>query len=161
MYLESLDSALPRSAESGRVMISTGSTEQTPDLNSIQGSERQVRELSGLSFDEFWREADAESLDLRKEELARALLSIGVKYNYGLPAGVQATRSQAGAFWRALELRDLALARADGSLRGLLARPSRIDVLVIGDWAIAPLTDTDAVTFGRSARIAIGPARQS
>ena len=30
--------------------------------------------------------------------------------------------------------RDLAIARADGSLRHLLARLSRIDVLVIDDW---------------------------
>src|ERR1700730_13695830 len=36
--------------------------------------------------------------------------------------------------------RDLALARADGSLRSLLARLSRIDVLVIDDWAMAPLS---------------------
>ena len=34
--------------------------------------------------------------------------------------------------------RDLALARADGSLRQLLIRLSRIDVLVIDDWAMAP-----------------------
>jgi len=33
--------------------------------------------------------------------------------------------------------RDLALARADGSFRNLLARVSRIDVLVIDDWAMA------------------------
>ena len=35
--------------------------------------------------------------------------------------------------------RDLAMARADGSLRNLLARLARIDVLVIDDWAMAPL----------------------
>jgi DNA replication protein DnaC len=40
-------------------------------------------------------------------------------------------------------LRDLALARADGSLRNLLARLSRIDVLVIDDWAMAPLNETE------------------
>jgi hypothetical protein len=33
--------------------------------------------------------------------------------------------------------RDLALARADGSFRNLQARLSRIDVLVIDDWAMA------------------------
>src|SRR5262252_6526113 len=33
--------------------------------------------------------------------------------------------------------RDLAMARADGSLRNLLARLSLIDVLVIDDWAMA------------------------
>jgi DNA replication protein DnaC len=39
--------------------------------------------------------------------------------------------------------RDLNLARADGSLRSLLARLARIDVLVIDDWAMAPFTETE------------------
>jgi DNA replication protein DnaC len=43
--------------------------------------------------------------------------------------------------------RDLALARADGSLRLLLAKLSRIDVLVIDDWAIAPLTESERRDF--------------
>jgi hypothetical protein len=38
-----------------------------------------------------------------------------------------------------LLFRDLAMARADGSLRRLLARLSRIDVLVIDNWAMAAL----------------------
>jgi DNA replication protein DnaC len=40
-------------------------------------------------------------------------------------------------------LRELALARADGSLRHFLARLSRIDVLVIDDWAMAPLNESE------------------
>ena len=43
--------------------------------------------------------------------------------------------------------RDLAIARADGSLRSLLARFSRIDVLVIDDWAMAPLAETERRDF--------------
>jgi DNA replication protein DnaC len=43
--------------------------------------------------------------------------------------------------------RDLALARADGSLRHLLARLGRIDVIVIDDWAMAPLTETERRDF--------------
>ena len=39
--------------------------------------------------------------------------------------------------------RELALVRADGSLRHLLARLSRIDVLVIDDWAMAPLHENE------------------
>ena len=39
--------------------------------------------------------------------------------------------------------RELALARADGSLRHFLAQLSRIDVLVIDDWAMAPLTENE------------------
>ena len=37
--------------------------------------------------------------------------------------------------------RDLAIARADGSLHSLLARLGRIDVLVIEDWIMAPLSE--------------------
>ena len=43
--------------------------------------------------------------------------------------------------------RDLAMARADGSLRSLLARLSRIDVLVIDDWAMAPLSEPERRDF--------------
>jgi RNA polymerase sigma-70 factor (ECF subfamily) len=78
----------------------------------VQAPESYVREISGLAIDEFWREADADSVGLGKDELARALLTIGAKHNYGLPPGVQATRTQVSAFWRALQLRELALAQA-------------------------------------------------
>ena len=43
--------------------------------------------------------------------------------------------------------RDLALARADGSLRTFLARLARLDVLVVDDWAMAPLADTERRDF--------------
>src|SRR5436853_2785403 len=43
--------------------------------------------------------------------------------------------------------RDLAIARADGSLRGVLAKFSRIDVLVIDDWAMAPLAEAERRDF--------------
>jgi hypothetical protein len=43
--------------------------------------------------------------------------------------------------------RDLAIARADGSLRSLLVRFSRIDVLVIDDWAMAPLAESERRDF--------------
>jgi DNA replication protein DnaC len=43
--------------------------------------------------------------------------------------------------------RDLAIARADGSLRLLLAKLSRIDLLVIDDWAMAPLTEPERRDF--------------
>ena len=43
--------------------------------------------------------------------------------------------------------RDLAMARADGSLRSVLARLSRIDVLVIDDWAMAPLSEPERRDF--------------
>jgi len=43
--------------------------------------------------------------------------------------------------------RDLAMARADGSLRSLLARLSRIDVLVIDDWAMSSLSEPERRDF--------------
>jgi DNA replication protein DnaC len=61
----------------------------------------------------------------------------------------KACRDGYSAFYtRAAALfRDLALARADGSLRNLLMRVSRIDVLVVDDWAMTPLTETEARDF--------------
>lgn len=51
-------------------------------------------------------------------------------------------------FTRAATLfRDLAMARADGSLRTLLAKLGRIDVLVIDDWAMAPLSEPERRDF--------------
>jgi DNA replication protein DnaC len=51
-------------------------------------------------------------------------------------------------FARAQSLfRDLALARADGSLRHLLARLGRIAVMVIDDWAMAPMTEAERRDF--------------
>ena len=43
--------------------------------------------------------------------------------------------------------RDLTLARADGSLRTLLARLARLDLLLVDDWAMAPLADTERRDF--------------
>jgi DNA replication protein DnaC len=43
--------------------------------------------------------------------------------------------------------RDLTLARADGSLRNLLARLSRVEVLIVDDWAMAPMQETERRDF--------------
>jgi DNA replication protein DnaC len=43
--------------------------------------------------------------------------------------------------------RDLAVARADGSLDKLLAQLGRVDVLVVDDWAMAPLSDSERRDF--------------
>jgi len=56
--------------------------------------------------------------------------------------GYSALYTRAAALFR-----DLTLARADGSLRNLLAKLSRIDVLVIDDWAMAPLTENERRDF--------------
>jgi DNA replication protein DnaC len=56
--------------------------------------------------------------------------------------GYSALYTRAAALFR-----DLAIARADGSLRSLLAKLSRIDVLVIDDWAMAPLSEPERRDF--------------
>lgn len=43
--------------------------------------------------------------------------------------------------------RDLTMARADGSLRQLLARLAKIDVLAVDDWAMAPLSEAERRDF--------------
>lgn len=84
-----------------------------PEVESAhRDAQQDFTELSGLAVDELWREARAESVDLRKEELASALLSVGARYNYGLPHGVCPDKAQIGNFWRGLQLQDLALAQA-------------------------------------------------
>jgi DNA replication protein DnaC len=51
-------------------------------------------------------------------------------------------------FTKATELfRDLAMARADGSLRKLLYRLSRVDVLIVDDWVMAPLAEGERREF--------------
>jgi DNA replication protein DnaC len=43
--------------------------------------------------------------------------------------------------------RDLAIARADGSLRNVLQRLARTDVLVVDDWAMTPLSEMERRDF--------------
>jgi len=51
-------------------------------------------------------------------------------------------------FRRAPKLfRDLALARADGSLSTFLARLAKIDLLVVDDWAMTPMSETERRDF--------------
>jgi len=56
--------------------------------------------------------------------------------------GYSALYTRASALFR-----DLAIARADGSLRLLLSKLSRIDLLVIDDWAMAPLSEPERRDF--------------
>ena len=91
-----------------------------------------------------------ESAWVRNHENIFVLGPCGVGKSYVASAlAHKACRDGYSAFYtRAAALfRDLALARADGSLRSLLARLGRIDVLVIDDWAIAPLSENERRDF--------------
>lgn len=89
--------------------------------------ESRIEQLSGLSLQELYQTADADSIGLAKHELAGALLAVGIRHNYNLEPGARANKDQAVAFWRGLQLRDLALAQAcalgrDAAWRQFLAR---------------------------------------
>lgn len=60
---------------------------------------------------ELWQEAGAELLELAEAEFAEALEAIAAKDNFGLDAEIQASAKQREAFWRALHLEELAVAR--------------------------------------------------
>jgi len=113
MYRGSVDSALPQPEVAG--------------LAEAGDPELRVEELSGLDFEELCSTAETESAGLAKDEWANVLLAVGVKHNYNLAAGTRAHKSQIAAFWRGLQLRDLALAQAcalgrDTAWRQFLAR---------------------------------------
>jgi RNA polymerase sigma-70 factor (ECF subfamily) len=104
-----LDSAPPHSPDRP---FPSPSPEGVESLGELQTPELQLKDLSGLEVHDLWREAEADSVGLGKDELATVLLTLGVKYNYELPPGAAATRLQIADFWRSLQLRDLALAHA-------------------------------------------------
>jgi RNA polymerase sigma-70 factor, ECF subfamily len=86
--------------------------ERAADTGATPPSELRFRQVSALTIDDFWREAGADSLGLDKDELAGVLLSVGSKYNFGLPPDATAAPAQVGDFWRSLRLQELALAHA-------------------------------------------------
>ena len=69
-------------------------------------------DISATLLDTLWREAEAGSFELSRDEFAQKLIAVGAKYNYGLPPAQRASSTQAETFYRALQLRELALAHA-------------------------------------------------
>ena len=109
------------------------------DYRAARGLEKTV--IRGLAKDSQW---------VQNHENLFVLGPTGVGKSYIACALAQkACRDGYSAFYtRAAALfRDLVLARADGSFRNLLARLSRIDVLVIDDWAMAPLSEPERRDF--------------
>ena len=109
------------------------------DYRAARGLEKCV--VRGLTKDSAW---------VRNHENIFVLGPTGVGKSFIACALAQkACRDGHSAYYtRAAALfRDLAMARADGSFRNLLARLSRIDVLVVDDWAMAPLSEPERRDF--------------
>jgi RNA polymerase sigma-70 factor (ECF subfamily) len=60
---------------------------------------------------ELWQKAGAQLVELAEEEFAEVLETIGAKDNFGLDSAIQASTKQREAFWRALHVEELAIAR--------------------------------------------------
>jgi DNA replication protein DnaC len=91
-----------------------------------------------------------ESLWVKNHEHVFVLGPTGIGKSYVAAALAQkACRDGYAAFYtRAAALfRDLNLARADGSLRQLLKRLNRIDVLVVDDWLLTPMAEAERRDF--------------
>ena len=91
-----------------------------------------------------------ESALVRNHENVFVLGPTGVGKSFVASALAQKACRDGYSAWytRATSLfREPALARADGSLRILLARIGRIDVLVVDDWAMAPLNENERRDF--------------
>jgi DNA replication protein DnaC len=105
------------------------------DFRAARGLDKSV--IRGLSKESGW---------VKNHEHIFVLGPTGVGKSFVACALAQkACRDGYSAYYaRAAALfRDLEIARADGSFRTLLARLSRIDVLVIDDWAMAPMKEQE------------------
>jgi DNA replication protein DnaC len=133
------------------------------DALKAQEQDPASRELSflerlGMLVDQHWtwRENQALARRLHAAKLKGACVEeIDYRASRGLDKSViralaqKACRDGYSAFYtRAAALfRDLAIARADGSLRSLPVRLSRIEVLLIDDWAMAPMSEAERRDF--------------
>jgi DNA replication protein DnaC len=109
------------------------------DYRASRGLDKSV--IRGLTQDSAW---------VRNHENIFVLGPTGVGKSFVACALAQkACRDGYSAHYtRAASLfRELALTRADGSLRHFLGRLSRIDVLIVDDWAMAPLGESERRDF--------------
>jgi RNA polymerase sigma-70 factor (ECF subfamily) len=77
-----------------------------------EGIPRLPEAIDGLLLEELWQQCDGASCGLERGEFNQILLDVGTAQNYGLAAGTAASRQQQAAYFRALRLGDLVLARA-------------------------------------------------
>jgi RNA polymerase sigma-70 factor (ECF subfamily) len=93
------------SAESAAGVPETVSVAETA-LPAMQGA------VDRRLLDELWRASAVPSWGLERDEFDRIIADAGIAQNFGLEAGVAATRRQQAEFFCGLRLDDLVLARA-------------------------------------------------
>jgi RNA polymerase sigma-70 factor, ECF subfamily len=86
--------------------------ELTLDLPSTQAAAIEPAQIHTALLEDLWRTADCDTVGLTKSELAACLITIGTKYNFGLPSEIKATTAQIDKFYLTLQLPELALAQA-------------------------------------------------
>lgn len=109
------------------------------DYRAARGLDKSV--IRGLAQDSAWVRNHEHIFILGPTGVGKSFIACALAQK-ACRDGYSALYTRAAALFR-----DLALARADGSLRLLLAKLSRIDVLVIDDWAMAPLTEPERRDF--------------
>ena len=129
--------ALDRRLRSAK--LRTNATVENIDFRSARGLDRSV--VRALTQDSAW---------VRRHENVFVTGPTGVGKSYlACALAHKACRDGHSVLYtRATTLfRDLGLARADGSLRNMFARLTRVEVLAIDDWAMAPMTETERRDF--------------
>jgi RNA polymerase sigma-70 factor, ECF subfamily len=91
---------------STELVASAARAEVPSEILAQQGS------IARRLLDELWRESDAGTWGLERDEFDRILLDAGAAQNFGLEPGASAAPQQQAAFFRGLCLGDLVLARA-------------------------------------------------
>ncbi|MGB8031090.1 MAG: RNA polymerase sigma factor [Terracidiphilus sp.] len=80
------------------------------------GAETEIPALRGAMdrrlLDKLWHASDGPCWGLERDEFDRIVMGAGTAQNYGLEAGLEATRQQRASFFRGLRVDDLVLARA-------------------------------------------------
>jgi len=100
-------------SQPGELTLPVPSSDST--LSALPGGDLTLIDLPTLPdslIEELWLTADAETCGLTREEFAAGLAAVGAKYHYGLAPETRPTPAQQAAFYRALRLPELALARA-------------------------------------------------
>jgi RNA polymerase sigma-70 factor (ECF subfamily) len=83
---------------------------QPVETNSLAGISAVPETIHAL--DKLWRESGAAVYELEREQFNEILERIAATQNFGLAAGVKASRQQQASFFHGLRLADLVLARA-------------------------------------------------